>query len=87
MTKECLLEALWKYFDLEGVYKTIQHDLNYIGYHYERTKEGLIEYCDRSYHGSPDYIPSGYTITNPDKLKAYDLLIELEKLLINKKEG
>lgn len=86
ITQEELLKALWKSFGLDDVYGARKHEIGYIGVCYKRTEEGLIKYHDVSYHGSVDYEPSGYKITDLAKLKAYDLLVELEKLLMNTEE-
>lgn len=87
VTQEELLKALWKSFGLDEVYESRKCASDwFIDFYYKRTEEGLIKYQDTSYHGSACYEPSGIKITDPVKLKQYDLLVQLEETLKTEEE-
>lgn len=78
ISSEELLDGLWKLCGLWRVRKTEKHSGDtWI----KRMDNVLIEMKDISHHGSPQYVPNGFEIDDPIKVRQYDLLKELESLM------
>lgn len=82
-----LLEALSEVFGLSRALGFTGNNDSYFKREYNDEDElvALVEYEDRSYHGSPNYQPTGVEITNRLQLDAYNTILQLQGLL-NKQE-
>ena len=77
-----VMNALWTMCGLHGVKVSRLYHSSF--YRKEIDKAGnpqLVEYSDVSYHGSPNYQPTGEVISDPAKLKAYEQLCSLEETI------
>lgn len=81
LTHKELLSALWKSVGLWEV-----HDCNLYNSeaYWKNTGTKLVEMKNISYHGSPQYEPTGREITSPIKVKLYPLLEQLENLILKR---
>lgn len=74
-----ILSAIWSICGMSDVFAG---DMASNGNYWWKREEGkLVEITDISHHGSPQYEPTGREITDPIKLRQYDLLKQLEKLI------
>ena len=80
VTQEEVLSALWKSVGMGAVHHPKRDTC------WKRTEDKLIEMEDISYHGSPQLEPTGVEITDPIKLKQYDLLKQLEETFKEKED-
>lgn len=79
ISSEELLDGLWKLCGLWNIRQSEKHAGEDVWF--KRIDNKIIEMKDTSYHGSPHYEPNGFEITDPTKVRQYDLLKELEKTL------
>lgn len=78
-----VMNALWTMCGLHGVKVSRLHYSSSF-YKKEIDKAGnpqLVEYNNVSYHGLPNYRPTGEVISDPAKLKAYEQLCSLEETI------
>ena len=83
INKDELIRALWSITGMTTVNPEFSNNNRWY-----KTDDGLrlIEEQDISYHGSPCYMPTGDEITDPLKIKQYDLIRQLTETFKEQEE-